>query len=112
MPWCSWKSLPRHYVRFTSRFLPAPRLGTTDRRGSPEGRTGSGVPGPRRPALPLGEKNMQLLKEVGRGMAVLFERVRAAANIVEVLLTYPGLHAREIRRLAHPLWNWRVPVLP
>ena len=55
---------------------------------------------------------MQLLKEIGRDIEVIFERDPAAANIVEVLLAYPGLHAREIHRLAHTLWSWRVPVLP
>ena len=55
---------------------------------------------------------MQLLREIGRDITVIFERDPAAANIVEVLLAYPGLHAREIHRLAHTLWSWRVPVLP
>lgn len=55
---------------------------------------------------------MGLLKEIGRDIEVIFERDPAAANIVEVLFAYPGFHAREIHRMAHTLWNWRVPVLP
>lgn len=55
---------------------------------------------------------MGLLREIGRDIEVIFERDPAAANIVEVLLAYPGFHARETHRLAHTLWGWRVPVLP
>lgn len=55
---------------------------------------------------------MRLLREIKRDIEVIFERDPAATNILEVVLTYPGLHAREIHRLAHTLWNWRVPVLP
>ncbi len=41
-----------------------------------------------------------------------FERDPAARNVLEVLLTYPGLHALIAHRLAHPLNRLRVPVLP
>lgn len=55
---------------------------------------------------------MGLLRELHRDVQVIFERDPAAANLVEVLLTYPGLHAREIHRLSHALWGWGVPVIP
>jgi serine O-acetyltransferase len=41
-----------------------------------------------------------------------FERDPAARNLVEVLLTYPGLHAIICHRLAHALDGWKVPVAP
>ena len=41
-----------------------------------------------------------------------FERDPAARNVVEVLLTYSGLHALIGYRLAHTLHRWGVPVLP
>ena len=41
-----------------------------------------------------------------------FERDPAARNLIEVLLTYSGLHAIVFYRLAHPLERVRVPVLP
>ncbi|OGX29267.1 MAG: serine O-acetyltransferase [Omnitrophica WOR_2 bacterium RIFCSPHIGHO2_02_FULL_67_20] len=41
-----------------------------------------------------------------------FERDPAARNLVEVLLTYSGLHALIVHRLAHGLDRLRVPVLP
>lgn len=42
----------------------------------------------------------------------IFERDPAATNIVEVLLTYPGLHALLAYRVAHWLHLRRVPLLP
>ena len=42
-----------------------------------------------------------------------FERDPAAANALEVLLAYPGFHAIFWHRvLIHPLYRWRVPVIP
>ena len=41
-----------------------------------------------------------------------FERDPAARNLVEVLLTYSGLHVLLFHRLAHPLARWGVPVVP
>jgi serine O-acetyltransferase len=42
----------------------------------------------------------------------VFERDPAARNGVEVLLAYPGFHAILFHRVAHPLWNWGIPVIP
>ncbi|MFN8589450.1 MAG: serine O-acetyltransferase [Candidatus Eisenbacteria bacterium] len=36
----------------------------------------------------------------------------AARSTLEILLCYPGLHALWMHRLAHRLWQWRVPLLP
>ncbi len=41
-----------------------------------------------------------------------FERDPAARNLVEVLLTYSGLHAMMCYRLAHLLERWHLPVFP
>jgi serine O-acetyltransferase len=41
-----------------------------------------------------------------------FDRDPAARNIIEVMLTYPGLHALIGHRLAHGLERWHLPVLP
>lgn len=40
------------------------------------------------------------------------ERDPAAKNALEVLLLYPGLHALMAYRIAHKLWQWRVPLIP
>jgi serine O-acetyltransferase len=42
----------------------------------------------------------------------IMESDPAATNVVEVVLTYPGLHAIVLHRFAHQLRAWRVPVLP
>jgi len=42
----------------------------------------------------------------------IFERDPAAANIWEVLLAYPGLHAILLHRVAHWLYVRKVPVIP
>ena len=41
-----------------------------------------------------------------------FERDPAARNIIEVLLTYSGLHAIVCYRIAHALERMKIPVLP
>jgi serine O-acetyltransferase len=41
----------------------------------------------------------------------VFERDPAARSTLEVLLTYPGLHAVWIHRLSHRLWRWRLKLL-
>ncbi len=42
----------------------------------------------------------------------IFERDPAATNLVEVLLTYPGLHAILLHRFAHALHRQGIPVFP
>jgi serine O-acetyltransferase len=45
-------------------------------------------------------------------LEAVFQRDPAAKNVVEVVLTYPGLHAIWLHRLAHRLNRAGVPVLP
>lgn len=40
------------------------------------------------------------------------ERDPAAANALEVILTYSGFHAIVIHRIAHALWKAKIPLLP
>lgn len=42
----------------------------------------------------------------------IFERDPAATNLIEVLLTYPGLHAIALHRLANGLHRQGVPIVP
>ncbi|MFC2005449.1 serine O-acetyltransferase [Chloroflexota bacterium] len=55
---------------------------------------------------------MSLVTSIKRDIKAAFEHDPAAVNILEVLLAYPGFHARQFHRLAHALYRWRVPVLP
>ncbi|HXW68370.1 MAG TPA: serine O-acetyltransferase, partial [Dissulfurispiraceae bacterium] len=55
---------------------------------------------------------MGFWKDINRDYHAVFERDPAARSAVEVLLTYPGLHAIFVHRISHALWKLRVPVLP
>lgn len=50
-----------------------------------------------------------LLALLREDLACVFERDPAARNRLEVLLTYPGLHATLLHRISHGLWRhgWR-----
>ena len=47
-----------------------------------------------------------------REVKACFERDPAARNLIEVLLTYSGLHAIICHRVAHALDRLKIPVLP
>lgn len=45
-------------------------------------------------------------------LAAALSRDPAARSVWEVLLLYPGFHAVVVHRLAHRLWDWKVPLVP
>lgn len=49
---------------------------------------------------------------IKKDFQAVFERDPAAVNSIEVFLTYPGLHAVIFHRIAHCLWEKKVPVIP
>ncbi|MCS6803090.1 MAG: serine O-acetyltransferase [Chloroflexota bacterium] len=55
---------------------------------------------------------MALWRSIRRDIQAALERDPAARSALEVVLTYPGFHARTIHRLAHALWKRRVPLIP
>ena len=55
---------------------------------------------------------MSLIANIRKDIKAVFEHDPAAVNTLEVLLAYPGFHARQWHRLAHTLFRWRIPVLP
>jgi serine O-acetyltransferase len=55
---------------------------------------------------------MSLLQPVRRDVQAALERDPAARHPVEVILAYPGFHARQLHRLAHALQRRGVPILP
>jgi len=55
---------------------------------------------------------MSVLKSILRDIQAAKERDPAARSTLEVVLTYPGFHARQLHRLAHTLHRAGVPVLP
>ncbi len=55
---------------------------------------------------------MSLLDSIGQDIRAARERDPAATSNLEVILAYPGFHARQIHRLAHALHRRKVPLLP
>ncbi len=55
---------------------------------------------------------MSLITSVRKDIKAVFEHDPAATSTIEVLLAYPGFHARQYHRLAHTLFRWHIPVLP
>ena len=55
---------------------------------------------------------MSLLQRIGRDIKAARDRDPAASGNLEVILAYPGFHARQLHRLAHTLHTHRVPMLP
>ena len=55
---------------------------------------------------------MGLIASIKKDIKAAFDHDPAAVSTLEILLAYPGFHARQYHRLAHTLFRWRVPVLP
>ena len=55
---------------------------------------------------------MSLITSIRKDIKSAFEHDPAATSTLEILLAYPGFHARQFHRLAHTLFRWHVPVLP
>ena len=52
------------------------------------------------------------IKTVCNDIKTIYDKDPAAANIFEVLLCYPGLHALIAYRFAHRLYKWHIPLIP
>jgi serine O-acetyltransferase len=55
---------------------------------------------------------MSILDSIQRDIKAAMDRDPAAHSALEVVLTYPGFHARELHRIAHALHEAEVPLLP
>lgn len=55
---------------------------------------------------------MSFLATLREDIQAVFDRDPAATSLIEVVLSYPGLHAIWAHRLIHALWVRRVPLLP
>jgi serine O-acetyltransferase len=53
-----------------------------------------------------------VLEMIKEDIEAVRDRDPAAGNTLEILLAYPGLHALWMHRLAHWLWEEKVPVIP
>jgi len=55
---------------------------------------------------------MPKVQRIANDLQAVFERDPAATSRLEVFLTYSGFHALLAYRLAHWLWDRRIPILP
>lgn len=55
---------------------------------------------------------IKAIKQIAEDIRTIYKNDPAAANIIEVLLCYPGLHALIAHRIAHKLRYWGIPVIP
>jgi serine O-acetyltransferase len=55
---------------------------------------------------------MSLFSSIKKDIEAVYRCDPAVRDTFEILLAYPGFHARQFHRLAHTMWNWHVPVLP
>jgi serine O-acetyltransferase len=55
---------------------------------------------------------MGIIASIKKDIKAAFDHDPAAVSTLEILLAYPGFHARQNHRLAHTLFKWHVPVLP
>lgn len=55
---------------------------------------------------------MSLIRSIKNDIDAVFKNDPAAVNTLEILLAYPGFHARQCHRLAHTLLQWHIPILP
>ena len=53
----------------------------------------------------LSKKILALKTELKEDIQAVFDRDPAARNTFEVLLTYPGVHALLMHRVAHRMWQ-------
>ena len=55
---------------------------------------------------------MSFIASIRKDIKAVFDHDPAAISTLEVLLAYPGFHARQSHRLAHTLFKWHIPILP
>jgi serine O-acetyltransferase len=55
---------------------------------------------------------MNVLQSILRDIRTARRKDPAATSNLEVILAYPGFHARQFHRLAHTLYGWHVPLVP
>src|SRR6266566_1510483 len=53
-----------------------------------------------------------MFRAIKEQIDTVFERDPAAKSWLEIVLCYPGLHAILLHRIAHRLYEWKVPLVP
>jgi len=55
---------------------------------------------------------IKAIKQIAEDIHTIYKNDPAAANILEVLFCYPGLHALIMHRICHKLRYWHIPFIP
>jgi serine O-acetyltransferase len=55
---------------------------------------------------------LRILSRIKEDISTIYEKDPAAANLLEVILCYPGLHALLLHRIAHKLYCSKISVIP
>ncbi len=55
---------------------------------------------------------MSIIQNINKDIKAALERDPASHSTLEVILTYPGFHARELHRIAHTLHRGGLPLVP
>jgi serine O-acetyltransferase len=55
---------------------------------------------------------MSIFSSIHRDIQNIYQCDPAAVSTLEIILTYPGFHARQFHRLAHTLYKWHWPFFP
>jgi len=55
---------------------------------------------------------LRILSRIKEDISTIYEKDPAAANLLEVILCYPGLHALLLHRIAHKLHCGKIPIIP
>jgi serine O-acetyltransferase len=53
-----------------------------------------------------------LIKDIAGDIKAVYNHDPAAKNTFEIILAYPGFHARQFHRVAHTLLKWHIPFFP
>lgn len=59
-------------------------------------------------SMPQQAETLGLFRQIAEDISCVFDRDPAARSRLEVLTTYPGVHAILWHRVAHQLWLWRL----
>jgi len=55
---------------------------------------------------------MSIFRSFLNDIKAAYDHDPAAVSALEIILAYPGFHARQFHRTTHALYRWRIPVLP
>src|SRR5260370_34694141 len=65
-----------------------------------------------RPSKSQDHRGISMFRAIREQIKTVFERDPAAKSRLEIVLCYPGFHAILLHRIAHRLYEWKLPLVP